>query len=43
MKAALLTVWPEVTDDQVETIVKKMDTDADGKLSKQEVLASAIS
>ena len=43
MKVALVQTWPEITDNQVETIVKKMDTDGDGLVSKQEMLDSTIS
>lgn len=40
---ALSKDWPEITDNQVETIVKKIDMDGDGLISKQEMLKSAIS
>ena len=42
MKVALRQKWPEVTDDQVETIIQKMDADKDGVVSKQEMVDSTI-
>jgi len=42
MKVALIENWPTVTDNQVETVIKKMDTDGNGLISQEEMLKSTI-
>ena len=42
MRVALRQKWPEVTEDQVETVVRKMDADKDGVVSKQEMVESTV-